>query len=111
MAPSTRLDANPNECEEQKAEFSTGAEEEEGWVGCECRDGVTVGGQIGDYGAGRLLHAAEHRLKPVLLDLRGRTVFVDEKIFSGMHFFVACRDGTCILRMRTHFTQRASENR
>src|SRR5580658_3749804 len=43
--------------------------------------------------------------------LRGRTVFVDEKIFSGTHFFVACRDEPCILRMRTHFTQRASENR
>src|ERR1700675_3657064 len=34
-----------------------------------------------------------------------------EKTFGGMHFFVACRDQPCILRMRTHFTQRASENR
>jgi hypothetical protein len=41
----------------------------------------------------------------------GRTVWRDEKIFSEMHFFVACGDEACILRMRTHFSQRASENR
>jgi hypothetical protein len=35
----------------------------------------------------------------------------DEKIFSWTHFLVACRDEPCILRMRTHFTHRASEHR
>ena len=66
---------------------------------------------VGDRGVERRLRLSEHRLKPVPLDLRGRTVFVDEKIFGGTHFFVACRDEPCILRMRTHFTHRASENR
>src|SRR5271169_202622 len=64
-----------------------------------------------ECGVERCSRSSEHRLKPVALDLCERPVFVDEKIFSGMHFFVACGDETCILRMRTHFTQRASENR
>ena len=39
------------------------------------------------------------------------TVFLDEKIFAGMHFFLACRSESCILRMRTRFTPRESERR
>jgi len=43
----TRLLANPNKCEERKAEFSTGAEEYEGWEECKSRDGARFRATIG----------------------------------------------------------------
>ncbi len=59
----------------------------------------------------RVLGLAERRLKPVPPDLCRGTVFGDEKIFGEMYFFVACGEQPCILRTRTHFTERASEKR
>jgi hypothetical protein len=93
----------------QSTEFSKGAERDVGGHGS--RAVAAVGAMAGGSASEKLWRSSEHRLKPVLLNLRGRTVFADKKIFGGTHFLVACRDEPCILRMRTHFTQRASENR
>ena len=40
------MDANPNECEELEAEFSTGAGEEEEWTKCGWRDDARLGATI-----------------------------------------------------------------